>query len=54
MHPIAKMSTGAEYAENLNSNSGALYHRVEQYYVKGGLVLIYLAIPKSINFMFNY
>lgn len=31
MHPMAKISTGAEYAENLNNSSGALYHRVEQY-----------------------
>jgi len=54
MHPIAKTSTGAEYAENLNNNYGARYHLVEQYYVKGGFVLIYFAIPKSINFIFSY
>lgn len=46
---MAKISTGAEYAENLNKIYGALYHLVETYYVKGGLLLIYFAIPKSIS-----
>ncbi len=54
IQPIAKISTGAEYAENLNNNSGARYHLVEQYSVNGGLVLISLAIPKSINLILNY
>jgi len=53
MQPIANISTGAEYAENLNSNYGALYHRVEQYSVNGGLLLISFAIPKSINLIFR-
>jgi len=42
------MSTGAEYVGNLKRSSGALYHLVEMYSVKGGILLIYLAIPKSI------
>ncbi len=54
IQPIAKISTGAEYAENLNNNSGARYHLVEQYSVNGGFVLISFAIPKSINLIFNY
>jgi len=53
MQPTANMSTGAEYAENLNNNYGALYHLVEQYSVKGGLLLIYFAIPKSISLIFK-
>ena len=47
-HPKAKISTGAEYDGNLNKSYGARYHLVEIYSVKGGLLLIYLAIPKSI------
>lgn len=53
IQPTAKISTGAEYAENLNNSSGALYQRVEQYYVKGGFVLIYFAIPKSMSLIFS-
>lgn len=53
IQPIANISTGAEQAENLSRIYGARYHRVEQYQVKGGLVLIYLAIPKSISLILN-
>ena len=45
--PRAKTSTGVEYDENLNRSYGARYHLVEMYSVKGGLLLIYFAIPKS-------
>lgn len=31
MHPIAKISTAAEYVGNLNNNSGARYQRVDMY-----------------------
>ena len=52
-HPSANMSTGAEYVGNLNKSYGARYHLVDIYYVKGGILLISFAIPKSIILTFK-
>jgi hypothetical protein len=46
MHANAKISTGELY-DPCKSNSGARYHRVETYSVKGGRDRISRASPKS-------
>jgi len=48
--PIANISIGGPYFDDLKITSGALYHLVETYSVKGGLYLVSFASPKSANF----
>ena len=47
IQPKAKISTGELYFYDFNNISGARYHLVETYSVKGGLDRISLARPKS-------
>ena len=47
MQPQAQRSTGALYAVLWSSTSGARYHRVDTYSVKGGRDRISRARPKS-------
>lgn len=47
MAPMAHISTGAEYSPARRSTSGARYHLVETYVVKGSFECVSLANPKS-------